>query len=116
MNYHAKSTTFRTFRSLFNETHKEINNNLVIWQVFVWLFGKFSFGYLAIAEAPPDFAPFMTHKIQNSQDFQFQLHFFKKTANQDATGTDATGMPLTCPLALPGPLSAYQTFGTCMVA
>ena len=47
MNYHAKSTTFRTFRSLFNETHKEINNNLVIWQVFVWLFGKFSFGYLA---------------------------------------------------------------------
>ena len=47
MNYHAKSTTFRTFRSLFNETHKEINNNLVIWQVFIWLFGKFSFGYLA---------------------------------------------------------------------
>ena len=47
MNYHAKSTTFRTFRSLFNETHKEINNNLVIWHVFVWLFGMFSFGYLA---------------------------------------------------------------------
>ena len=56
MNYHTKSTTFRTFRSLFNETHKEINNNLVIWQVFVWLFGKFSFGYLVIAEAPPNFA------------------------------------------------------------
>jgi hypothetical protein len=26
--------------------NKEFNNNLVVWQVFIWLFGKFSLGYL----------------------------------------------------------------------
>ena len=31
---------------LFSETNKEFNNNLVVWQVFIWLFGKFSLGYL----------------------------------------------------------------------
>jgi hypothetical protein len=31
---------------LFSETNKEFNNNLVVWQVFIWLFGKYSFGYL----------------------------------------------------------------------
>jgi len=25
--------------------------------IIIWLFGMFSFGYLVIAEAPPDFAP-----------------------------------------------------------
>ena len=32
---------------LFSETNKEFNNNLVVWQVFIWLFGKFLFGCLA---------------------------------------------------------------------
>ena len=31
---------------LFSETNKEFNNNLVVWQVFIWLFGKFLFGCL----------------------------------------------------------------------
>jgi len=31
---------------LFSETNKEFNNNLVVWQILVWLFGKFSFGCL----------------------------------------------------------------------
>ena len=31
---------------LFSETNKEFNNNLVVWQVFIWLFGKYSFGIL----------------------------------------------------------------------